>query len=427
MRREGFLRWGCGESGRLGHGGCSEKAEYVLQKVALSAPNVRSPVLVAALRGKFVESVCMTVEGCFAFAPSMVCGCEPPLVPVSGGCQIVLRGGGFWKSAEIVAKFAPVAKDATTPPDAARSAAGTFVRPSADSGKDSQRPGIACSVPRFARPGWVVAEVSMNGKDFTASGVKVRLYQDPELSGIEPLCCERLGAQELRISGTHLRETGLVKVKFKERGGQGREWVVNATVRKRAKEEEEEESEDVFHDDDEESVTEQRRERVVVCASPTVDSQEDLPITARVSVAMNGKDFVSLTNATLVMHEVAVERLKPDCSPLRRTKKPLKRTKSPPVEGLLRASTPERSEEQRREVELHGKSFFDAPNQLVRLTVSHDGKLLSKDCKLTYKSKTLATFEPPTFSLTSVFFFVKKKIAPSREREREREKERAIP
>ena len=85
--------WGCGGHGRLGH----EGNEHELR-----------PRHVKTLLGKQVSSFAMMRNDMFVFIPSVVYEISPPLGPLSGGARIVIRGGGFWESDDIVVRFQPV-------------------------------------------------------------------------------------------------------------------------------------------------------------------------------------------------------------------------------------------------------------------------------------------------------------------------------
>ena len=82
--------WGSGESARLGHG--PVQAE---ENESMEIAPVEYPRAVQGMRGRVISSIALTEDGGFAFVPSSVSLVEPPLLPISGGAKLILRGGGI--------------------------------------------------------------------------------------------------------------------------------------------------------------------------------------------------------------------------------------------------------------------------------------------------------------------------------------------
>ncbi len=181
------------------------------------------------------------------------------------------------------------------------------------------------------------------------------------LHAISPACCSKSGGTELRIEGDGLFETNTISVRFKEKGGEGRETTMNAVCRTDVYEAvlnpETEEEEDVEHS-------------YILCPSPQFDGE--LPIETRVAVAINGQDFVTLSMGSLIVHDARVGEISPAAVPLLGPK------------------------EERRSVELLGSSFFDSGTLRVRLTFEHEGEDAECVIPAEYVSREVITFFAPT-------------------------------
>lgn len=353
-----LFTWGSNEAGRLGQHFNSH---------GIPLQHVHSPCGVPGLSGKIISSMTLTENGGFAFVPSSVSATEPPLVPIAGGTQIILRGGGFWDSADCVVKFIPLMEEndmetKTLP----RSAVGKYLPPEASGPRGLTKPGVVCKLPRFALPGDVFAEVAMNGKDFTSDRVRVSLYEDPVITIIKPNCCSSTVAADLTIWGSGLFETGLIKVRLKERGGSGREWIVPGIFEQNAS---------VCSDGDSTSPV----QSAVLCTSPCVDGG-DFPIEVRIAVALNGSDFVSLHGSTFVIHDAVISRLVPDCRPLSLY----------PHDDSLEGT------KANRVVKIVGKSFFNSSEMRVTLSLEHNGSKVNYSCPAEYVDSTVLQFAPPS-------------------------------
>lgn len=345
-----LFTWGCGEAGRLGH---HEKYTSAIQ-------HAHTPCAVSGLCGRLVASMTITEHGGFAFVPSSVSTVEPPLVPIAGGTQIVLRGGGFWDSADCVVKFIPAEQENSEAQTLPRSSVGKYVTSELSSSKS----GVICKLPRFTTPCDVFAEVAMNGKDFTSDRVRVRLYEDPVLVSIKPICCSSTNAADLTIIGSMFFETGIIKVRFKERGGSSREWIVPGALAQKA---------DSLAADGELS-------QVVKCKSPIIDGG-DFPVEVRVAVALNGADFVALQNLVFVIHNAAVLHLRPNCRPL---------DLNPQDE------TPENSTALPNVVTIIGQSFFDSSEMIINLKFEYAGDMIEYSSQANYVDTKTVTFAPPS-------------------------------
>lgn len=357
-----LFTWGSGESGRLGHTCVSDEE----QSFCVDAAPVYKPLAVSGLRGRLVANMTLNEEGGFAFVPSSVDLVEPPLLPISGGMKVILRGGGFWDSADCVVKFVPAIEEgAHTSNFLPRSSVGKYIAPEIGHGLEKNNtPGIICKLPRFSAPCDVFVEVAMNGKDFTSNCVRVQLYQEPVLNHIKPICCSCTSTTKLDILGSYLFETGLIKVRFKERGGFGREWVEPGSIYTSNGGL----NEGVLSEED----------GTVSCRSPLVSGGE-FPIEARISVALNGVDFVTLQGTMFVIHNAAVSYLTPDCRPL---------LLNTPIEPDLNEYT----------VQIKGQSFFRSRVMLVRFRVEHEGCEVFYNCNANYLDRRSISFSAPTIS-----------------------------
>ena len=111
-------------------------------------------------------------------------------------------------------------------------------------------------------------------------------------------------SKEVRIKGKGFFETDLIQVRFKEKGSDSREvtvkgWIVEDIVDS-VENPETEELEDVV-------------EKSIVCKSPLFEGS--FPMEARVSVALNGSDFVLLQNMNVVVHNASTKSAVPSSAP----------------------------------------------------------------------------------------------------------------
>lgn len=360
--------WGSGESARLGHG--PVQAE---ENESMEIAPVEYPRAVQGMRGRVISSIALTEDGGFAFVPSSVSLVEPPLLPISGGAKLILRGGGFWDSSDCVVKFIPVRNDGCFGADMhsnlPRSSVGKYIPPGAEFASSDDKPGVLCKLPRFSVPCDAFVEVAMNGKDFTRNRVRVTLYQEPVLDTIEPVCCNCVSTTNLAVSGTHLFESGLIKVRFKERGNSGREWMAPASFSPHA-------SLSVHHIDIEPQPR-MNGDGTITCMSPRVDAGE-FPVETRVSVALNGHDFINLHKVVFVIHDAALTGLVPDC----------RQSVVSPEDSAKNLPS--------RVVKIQGQSFFDSSKMLVRLRVELDREEIICRCDANYLSRDAITFIPPS-------------------------------
>ena len=305
-----LFTWGSNEAGRLGH------------KVASEVLSVHKPEAVNELRGKRISSVAIMRDGGFAFVPSSIEIVEPPLLPMTGGTKMVLRGGGLWDSSNCIVKFIPLGTNNQS--GSTRASVGKCAP--TELSKD-KRPGVHCRLPRFTYPCDVVVEVAMNGKDFTRSNVRVRVYREPVLSKVLPLCCSSTCTSKVEISGYDLFESGFITVRFRQPGMPGQEWTVPGSF----------------------SCVVSDGDGKVTCRSPLI-SKGDFPIKARVSVALNSIDFTTLPGELFVFHNATISQMVPDCRPLNHQ-----------FNETLTS----------RMVYIKGKSFFDSKEMIVKLSAQY--------------------------------------------------------
>ena len=289
-----LFSWGSNKAGRLGH------RVVATEKSKLSGCMYTEPCAVRGLRDKRVSSMALVEDGGFAFVPSSVDSVEPSLLPLVAGTGVILHGGGFWDSIDCVVRFTPVASKeilSNAPLALARASSGKFIpnRILTDNeSSESSKHGVSSKLPRFTCPCDVLVEVSMNGKDFTHSNVRMRLYQQPILKKVEPLYSSSTSKSKVEILGLYLFETGFITVRFKQQGGLCREWLVPG----------------IFHANGTSKI-----DGIVVCRSPLIHGSA-IPVRSRVSVALNGTDFVGFNGPLFVIHNAAALHLIPDCRPL---------------------------------------------------------------------------------------------------------------
>eukprot|EP00618_Florenciella_parvula_P012719 CAMPEP_0119481230 /NCGR_PEP_ID=MMETSP1344-20130328/9668_1 /TAXON_ID=236787 /ORGANISM="Florenciella parvula, Strain CCMP2471" /LENGTH=841 /DNA_ID=CAMNT_0007515599 /DNA_START=58 /DNA_END=2580 /DNA_ORIENTATION=- len=312
--RGDIYTFGCGGHGRLGHG--SNEHMYV-------------PTLMLGIEGKQVSHFVMTAKNMYVFVPSVVCKVEPPCGPLSGGTTVFVHGGGFWDAEDMTMRFSPTTVPKKGSNVVARSSQGTYVRDADfDSGVMQQ---IKCNAPRFNDPGEMSLEVAMNGHDFTDSGITYTYYADPVVESIQPPCFSATNPRELLIQGSGFYETGLVKIRFKEKpGGEDREELVEGTCVS-------EKNVEFNPDTEEEEIVEVVS---IICNSP-VFGGELFPIDTRVAVALNGKDFVTLPGTSVMVHNCNLKGTTP---------------MSAPIEGGTAVS-------------VEGTSFYPSPTLGVRISI----------------------------------------------------------
>ena len=336
-----LFTWGSGEARRLGH---------FLEK-GLNTEHVHCPRSVPGLRERYVSSATLTETGGFAFVPSSVNYAEPASVPTIGGTKVLLWGGGFWKSSGCVVRFTPLDEGTLALETRPRSSIGKYVTPKG-AHIGAGKTGILCRMPRFTTTRFVFAEVAMNGKDFTTSRVCIRLYDNPTLAAIKPVCCSSTDAHDVIIIGKSLLETNEIKVRFKELGGQHREWIVPAKLT-------------ALCDKNDPLDT------AIRCKSPCI-CEGNFPIQARVAVALNGSDFVTLLKTTFILHNATILSLAPDCRPLHPS------------------TTPDA-------VSILGESFFDSNKMSVNLTLQGNSQR-GYFCRPRYVNKNTLAFTPPSLA-----------------------------
>lgn len=335
-----LFTWGSGEARRLGH----------RPEKGLCTEHIHRPRSVLGLRERCVSSVTLTETVGFAFVPSSVNSAEPTSVPIIGGTKILLWGGGFWKSSGCVVRFTPLDKGTSALETHPRSSIGKYVTPKG-APVGAGKTGILCRMPRFTTACFVFAEVAMNGNDFTTSRVCIRLYDNPTLAAIKPICCSSTDAHDITIIGKSLLETNEIKVRFKELGGQHREWIVPASLT-------------ALCDKNDPLDT------AIRCKSPCICGG-GFPIQTRVAVALNGSDFVTLLKTAFVIHNATILRLAPDCRP-------------------LHPSTPPDA------VSILGQSFFDSKNMSVNLILQSNNQRYF--CRPRYVNKNTLAFTPPSLA-----------------------------
>ena len=314
--RKDLYTWGCGGHGRLGHG---------------ANDNMYAPTLVECLQGKQVSSVGLTANDMFVFVPSVVYTADPPCGPISGGTKVTIHGGGFWETDGVVIRFEP--KDPSSNPNVmARSSVGSYYKDADPEAGEMQQ--LQCRTPRFSDAVVACLEVAMNGADFTANCVEFQYYENPVPESISPLSFSAQSSKEVRIKGKGFFETDLIQVRFKEKGSDSREvtvkgWIVEDIVDS-VENPETEELEDVV-------------EKSIVCKSPLFEGS--FPMEARVSVALNGSDFVLLQNMNVVVHNASTKSAVPS---------------SAPTNGGTK-------------IHVHGSSFYAAPTVCARISVGARG------------------------------------------------------
>ena len=229
-----------------------------------------------------------------------------------------MKGGGFWSSDNITVRFIPPKEEKKA---VNRATAGNFIAPEASAQDSASRDGasdtagqmILCKTPRFGMVGKVTVEVSMNGKDFTRSGMEYQYYQDTHITAITPQFTSVYAPVTLAIDGTHLLPMDELKVRFKSKsggsiGGSPSTVVVGGKFMKevcgKEIDPETEEEVDVYRS-------------FVTCRSPIVDMpRSQLPWETRVAVALNGVDFKTLEKKTFVFHDFRPERMVPNAAPV---------------------------------------------------------------------------------------------------------------
>lgn len=343
--------WGCDSvSGRLGHGALSNGARR----------SVFKPVMVAALTGKQVAALALSTTDVFAFVPSVVYRVDPPCGPLSGGTRVHVHGGGFWDDESIVVRFASIQDLPSTPGKSTRrkqeasvskpvprAAMGQFMQ---DADASTGAPQVLwCRAPRAQVTGPAEVEVAMNGEDFTCNKIHYSYYKEPVLSSISPAVFSAAHPCPFTIRGEHLQETGLIRVKFKEKTPGTRESIVHGHCEHRLT------GAKVLNPETEEY--EEGRVSVVTCPSPEFDGS--FPVEVRVAIALNGVDFVFLQGATIVAHNASTKRASPSSIPA----------------------------EENTFFQIEGTSFFPSSALKVRLSVLAEGSLLDTNA---------AADQPPT-------------------------------
>jgi hypothetical protein len=314
-----------------------------------------APTRVECLQGKQASTVALTTNDMYVFIPSVVYKAEPPCGPITGGTKVIIHGGGFWESDGVVIKFEP--RDAAENPNVmARSSVGQYFKDANPDTGDPQQ--LMCRTPRFSDAVMACVEVAMNGADFTADAVEFQYYENPILESVSPLSFSAQNPKEVRIKGTGFFETDLILVRFKEKGHESREvtvkgWVVSDVVGQ-VENPETEEVEDII-------------ETSIVCKSPTFEGT--FPMEARVSVALNGLDFVLLQGSNVVVHNAATHSAVP-CSA--------------PTSGGTK-------------IHVHGSSFYAAPTVCARISVGAKGVHYTLPDAPEAGSDGI---EPPIFQLT---------------------------
>mmetsp|Transcript_4416 Transcript_4416/g.13063 ORF Transcript_4416/g.13063 Transcript_4416/m.13063 type:complete len:577 (-) Transcript_4416:11-1741(-) len=350
-----LFTWGSNEAGRLGYGMSYAETE----EMGLTC----KPRAVVGLCGKRVSSMVITKDGGFAFVPSSVDMVEPPCFPISGGSKVVLRGGGFWSSSDCVVKFIPLYSNGEANNNASRSSVGKFIQEKVSETR------IVCRLPRFTCSCDVYVEVTMNGKDFTHNCVRAHLYREPLLNKVRPGCCSLNAATSIDIEGSNIFETGFIKIRFQRPGCPSQGWLVPGS----------------FNSRDQILISCLQRDGcgVVTCKSPKIDEGEVFPIQARISVALNGVDFVFVHGPLFVIHNAAVLDLIPDCCPMH------SKVDGESIETTLQAS---------RTIHLRGRSFFDSKAMLVRLCLNYCEETHFHACDAHFVNDETIAFEAPSLN-----------------------------
>jgi hypothetical protein len=270
-----LLLWGSGTHGKLFHG----HGEHVFEAR-----------VVKAFEGQCVARFVLTDLNAYAFSPAQVTGLNLKFDPLSGGSDIQISGIGFFDSPSIIVRFQPAGTAV------ARASVGTFVWD-----KISGRKYVSAKTPKFPKPGDVVVEVSLNGKDFTANGLGYRCYIQPAFKAPAPRYSNVSGGTRLALEGEGLFESSDVKVRFTDAAENVQ--VVDGEVVS-------EYMGKGFNVLTQEEYDEYKV--YVACTTPGFLSNLPKPIITQVEVAMNGYYFEPVAGTEpFIYHDAAISSIKP--------------------------------------------------------------------------------------------------------------------
>jgi Regulator of chromosome condensation (RCC1) repeat/IPT/TIG domain len=141
-----------------------------------------TPQRMHALAGKAVFQIALHARGGAAMVPLTVSSLSVTMAPVTGGTALTLFGCGFWKSDDIVVRFAG---RGTGVKQVSKAAVGVY-EPPLNAGECDR---IVCKVPKFPETGLVKIQVcvSAEGGEFIDTGCVMEYYN--EVSTLfEPHC-----------------------------------------------------------------------------------------------------------------------------------------------------------------------------------------------------------------------------------------------
>jgi Regulator of chromosome condensation (RCC1) repeat/IPT/TIG domain len=141
-----------------------------------------TPLRMHALVGKAVSQIALHARGGAALVPLTVSSLSVTMAPVTGGTALTLFGCGFWKSDDIVVRFAGRGTGAK---QVSKASVGVY-EPPLNAGECDR---IVCKVPKFPETGLVKIQVcvSAEGGEFIDTGCVMEYYN--EVSSLFELHC----------------------------------------------------------------------------------------------------------------------------------------------------------------------------------------------------------------------------------------------
>jgi Regulator of chromosome condensation (RCC1) repeat/IPT/TIG domain len=152
-----------------------------------------TPQRMHALVGKAVSQIALHARGGAALVPLTVSSLSITMAPVTGGTALTLYGCGFWKSDDIVVRFAGRGAGAK---QISKAAVGVY-QPPLSAGECDR---IVCKVPKFPETGLVKIQVcvSAEGGEFIDSGCVMEYYN--EVSTLFELQCRLIEQSHTRCA-----------------------------------------------------------------------------------------------------------------------------------------------------------------------------------------------------------------------------------